>query len=151
MRALPSTPMRAPLRSLTALLVAASLAACGDSPTEPPGESLACNTTVGNLSAGDTVTGVLTRESCRLTDGSYADRWRLVLDAPAVLTIDMLSDDVDSYLVVRDAAGNQVVANDDGAGGTDSRITFGFPAGTFYVLANTYYEDEFGGYTLIVE
>ncbi len=138
--------------SLLALLALTALtAACDDAPTGPPSESLACNTTVGNLAAGDTVTGVLTRESCRLTDGTYADRWRLVLAAPTILTIDMLSDDVDAYLIVRDVAGAQVVADDDGAGASDARITYGFAAGTYYILANTYYTNELGGYTIIVE
>lgn len=141
-------PRRGTLIALLALT--ALTAACDDSPTAP-GESLSCNTTVGNLSPGDTVTGVLTRQSCRLTDGSYADRWRLVLGASAVLTLDMLSDDVDSYLIVRDASGTEIVANDDGAGGSDARITYGFAAGTYYILANTFYQDEFGGYTIIVE
>lgn len=144
--------MLSPIRTLLVLAVAGLTAACDDDPVGPtPGESLACNTTVGSLAPGDTVTGVLTTESCRLVDGSRADRWRLVLAAPAVITIDMISDDVDAYLLIRDAAGNQVAANDDGAGGTDARITYGFAAGTYYVLANTYYENEYGGYTLIVE
>lgn len=137
--------------TLLALLALTALtAACDDAPTAPR-ETAACNTTVGNLSTGDTVTGVLSRESCRLTDGTYADRWRLVLNAPTILTIDMLSDDVDAYLIVRDAAGVEIVFDDDGAGGSDARITHGFAAGTYYVLANSYYSDEFGGYTIIVE
>ena len=143
---------RLPHRGIVLAIIAltALTAACSDGPTAPR-ESAACRTTVGNLAAGDTVTGVLSRESCRLTDGTYADRWRLVLDAPAILTIDMFSDDVDSYLIVRDAAGNEVVYDDDGAGAQDARITHGFAAGTYYVLANSYYSDEFGGYTIIVE
>ena len=108
-----------------------SLAAACDAAPTAPRESAACSTTVGNLAPGDTVTGVLSRESCRLTDGTYADRWRLVLAAPAVLTIDMLSDDVDSYLIVRDAAGVEIVFDDDGAGAQDARITHGFAAGTY--------------------
>ena len=137
--------------TLLALFALTALAAaCGDGPTAL-GESAACNTTVGRLSPGVTVTGVLTRESCRLEDGTYADRWRLVLDAPAIITIDMLSDEVDSYLIVRDAAGVKIVFDDDGAGGSDARITHGFAAGTYYVLANSYYSDEFGGYTITVD
>jgi len=138
--------------ALIALVALGALtAACGDDGPTAPRESAACNTTVGRLAPGDTVTGVLTRESCRLTDGTYADRWRMVLAAPAILTIDMLSDDVDSYLIVRDAAGVEIVFDDDGGGGTDARITHGFAAGTYFVLANSYYSDEFGGYTIIVE
>lgn len=142
-------PRRVTLLALLALT--AVTAACDDSPTGPGGESLACTTTIGNLSPGDTVTGVLTRQSCRLSDGSYADRWRLELAAPTIVTIDMYSDDVDAYLIVRDASGAQVVTDDDGAGGTDARITHGFAAGVYYVVANSFYQDEFGGYTLIVE
>ena len=137
--------------TLLALLALTALTtACGEGPTAPR-ETAACNTTIGNLSSGDTVTGVLSRESCRLTDGTYADRWRLVLADPTILTIDMLSTDVDAYLIVRNAAGVDIVFNDDGAGGSDARITHGFAAGTYYVLANSYYSDEFGGYTIIVE
>lgn len=146
--------MRLASRSLLVVLLAATALACGDDgPSGPPSESAACSTTVGNLSAGDTVTGVLSRQSCRLTDNTAADRWRLVLTQPAVLTLEMQSDDFDAYLIVRDAAGNELVFDDDGVGGgtTDARITYGFAAGTYYVLANSYYEDEYGGYTLIVE
>ncbi len=141
-------PRRGTLLAL--LAVSALTAACDGAPTAPR-ETAACNTSIGNLSSGDTVTGVLSRESCRLTDGTYADRWRLVLADPTIMTIDMLSDDVDAYLIVRDAAGVEIVFDDDGAGGSDARITHGFAAGTYYVLANSYYSDEFGGYTIIVE
>lgn len=141
-------PRRGTLLALLALT--ALTAACDDAPTAPR-ETAACNTTIGNLRSGVTVTGVLSRESCRLTDGTYADRWRLVLFDPTILTIDMLSDDVDAYLIVRDAAGVDLVFDDDGAGGSDARITHGFAAGTYYVLANSYYSDEFGEYTIIVE
>lgn len=130
---------------------AVTVAACDDGPTAPPTESLACNTTVGTVGIGSAVTGVLTRESCRLTDNTHADRWRLVLDSAAIVTIDLLSDDFDAFLIVRDSEGNLVAQDDDGAGGSDARITHGFAAGTYYILANTYYASEFGGYSLYVD
>ncbi len=141
---------RRPLLLAVLAVVTLSAAACDDDPVGPPRESLACNTTVGNLSLGDTVTGVLVRESCRLTDGSYADRWRLDIDTASVLTIDHISDDFDPYLIIRDAAGNTIVEDDDGGIDINARITFGFAAGTYYVLANTFDPNDFGGYTLIV-
>ena len=141
-------PRRGTLLALLALT--ALTAACDNAPTAPR-ESAACNTTVGAVSLGAMVTGVLSRESCRLADGTYADRWRLVLAAPTIVTIDMISDDVDSFLIVRDAAGVQIAFDDDGAGASDARITHGFAAGTYYVLASSYYSDEFGGYTLFVD
>lgn len=138
-------------RPALVLIAAGSLAACDDDPVGPPSDSLACNTTVGTVGIGDTVTGILTGESCRLSDGTRADRWRLVLDQAAIITIDMYSDDVDSFLIVRDSEGNLIAQDDDGAGSPDARITHGFAAGTYYIIANTYYQDEYGGYTLIVE
>lgn len=143
-------PRRAALLATLAAVTLTAAACDDDGPTGPPAESLACNTTVGNLAFGDTVTGVLVRESCRLTDGSYADRWRLEVDTASVLTIDHISNDFDPFLIIRDAQGNQIVSDDDGGIGDDSRITFGFAAGTYYVLANTFDADDFGGYTLIV-
>lgn len=139
------------IRSALLALLTSTLVACDDAPTAPPTESLACNTTVGTVSPSAEVTGVLTRESCRLTDGTYADRWRLVLDSAAIVTIDMFSEDVDPFLIIRNSAGELVAQDDDGAGSPNARITHGFAAGTYYIIANTYYSNEFGGYTLYVD
>lgn len=139
------------LRPALLSLAAASLVACDDGPTAPPTDSLACNTTVGTVGIGAQVTGVLTRESCRLTDGTYADRWRMVLDSAAIVTIDMYSDEVDPFLIIRNSAGELVAQDDDGAGSPNARITHGFAAGTYYIIANTYYSNEFGGYELYID
>lgn len=138
-------------RPLALALLTAALAACDESPTSPPGDSLACNTTVGTVGIGSTVTGVLTEESCRFSDGTRADRWRLVLDSAAIITIDMTSDDVDSYLIVRNSEGTLIAQDDEGGGSPHARITHGFAAGTYYIIANTYYQDEYGGYTLSIQ
>lgn len=139
------------LRPALVLLLSSSLMACDDGPTAPVGDSLACNTTVGTVGIGDVVTGVLTPESCRFADGTRADRWRLVLAAPAIITIDMVSDDVDPFLAVRDGDGFLIAQDDEGGGSPNARITHGFAAGTYYIVANTYYRDEYGGYTLSIE
>jgi hypothetical protein len=139
------------VRPAVLILLTSSLMACDEGPTSPPTDSLACNTTVGTVSIGDSVTGVLTPESCRFADGTRADRWRLVLAAPAIITIDMISDDVDPFLIVRDEDGFLIAQDDEGGGSPNARITHGFAAGTYYISANTYYRDEFGGYSLIVE
>jgi len=139
------------LRPALLVLLSSSLVACDDGPTAPVGDSLACNTTVGTVGLGDTVTGILTPESCRFADGTRADRWRLVLAAPAIITIDMVSDDVDPFLAVRDGDGFLIAQDDEGGGSPNARITHGFAAGTYYIVANTYYRDEYGGYTLSIE
>ena len=139
------------LRPLAALAFVLAVAACSDTPTQPAGDSLACNTTVGNIAPGDTVTGILTVESCRFSDGTRADIWRLTLAAPAIITIDMTSTDVDPFLIVRDSTGFLIAQDDDGAGSPNARITHGFAAGTYYIIANTYYQNEYGGYELSIE
>lgn len=138
-------------RPILFALLTSTLVACGDGPTDPPTDSIACSTTVGTVGIGSTVTGILTPESCRFADGTRADRWRLVLDSAAIITIDMISDDVDSYLIVRKTDGTLVVQDDEGGVSPDARITHGFAPGTYYIIANTYYQDEYGGYTLVIE
>ena len=143
-----------PSISARPLLIAALtsvLLACDDGPTAPLTDSLACNTTVGTVGLRQTVTGILTNESCRFADGTRADRWRIVLDSAAIITIDMTSLDVDPYLILRNSEGTLVAQDDDGGGSPDARITIGLAPGTYYIVANTYYQDEFGGYTLSVD
>lgn len=147
-----TSPMRPrvlrPLAVLAAVLV---VAACDDSPTQPAGDSLACNTTVGNIAVGDTVTGILTRESCRFADGTRADIWRLTLANPAIITIDLVSTEFDPFLIVRNSEGFLIAQDDDGGGSPNARITHGFAAGVYYIVANTYYQDEYGDYELFIE
>lgn len=141
------------LRRSTLLLAvaAATTLGCTDGPTAPV-ESGACRTTVGRVGIGDTVTGVLTRESCRLSDDTYADRWRLSLPSSAIITIDLMSDDFDSYLIVRDEAGTDLVFDDDGGDyPKDARITHGFAAGNYIIVANVYDALVTGAYTLTVQ
>jgi hypothetical protein len=140
-----------PVRPLLLALLSSTLLACDDGVTAPPTDSIACNTTVGTIDLSETVTGVLTPESCRFADGTRADRWRIVLDSAAIITIDMTSDDVDPFLMIRHADGTLIAQDDDGGGSPDARITIGLAAGTYYIVANTYYQDEYGGYTLAVE
>jgi hypothetical protein len=51
----------------------------------------------------------------------------------------LISDDLDTYLVLSDADGNVLATDDDGAGDLDSRITFVVPEdGEYLVTATTY-------------
>jgi len=138
-------------RPVLLALLTSTLIACDDVPTSPPTDSLACNTTVGTISRGSTVTGVLTPESCRFSDGTRADRWRLVLDSAAIITIDMTSPDVDPFLIIRHSDGTLIAQDDEGGGSPNARVTIGLASGTYYIVANTYYQDEFGGYTLAIQ
>jgi serine protease Do len=115
------------------------------------GESLACSTTVGSIAVGDTVSGVITNDSCRLSDNTGADRWQFNLAATATVTIDLASDEFDSYLILRDEAGLLLASDDDSGGGLNARITYTFPAGNYIIVANVYDALGAGAYTLSIQ
>ena len=141
-----------PIRPALIVLAAATIAACDTTPTQNrPQDSLACNTTVGTLGRTADVSGILTQESCRFSDGTYADRWRIVFDSAAIVTIDLTSNDFDPFLIVRDSSFMLVAQDDDGGGSPNARITHGFAKGTYYIIANTYYQNELGAYNLTVQ
>jgi len=102
------------------------------------------------ISNPQTVNGELTGADCRLSDGSYADRWEITLTTTTALRIDMTSAAFDAFLFMRDASNNTVASDDDGAGGTNARIEGTFPAGTYIIWANSFLPGTTGAYSLAV-
>ncbi len=97
------------------------------------------------ISYGDTVRG-------QITDERFA--WHYIFDGDAgdVISIRMraISGPLDSYLILRDSAGNELISNDDDpAGGTfDAYIdAFALPADDTYTIVATRYGEENGGTT----
>ncbi|WP_431475649.1 PPC domain-containing protein [Massilia eburnea] len=67
------------------------------------------------------------------------------------MTITLASSSFDAYLYLRDGSGNVVSSNDDGGGGTNSRISYTLPAGAwgnYTIEATSYYSGRSGAYTL---
>jgi hypothetical protein len=100
------------------------------------------------LMIGDEVAGTLT------DDVPYAE-YSVFAFANDVVTITLVSDDFDAYLVLLDEAGNELAANDDGAGGLDAGIiSFIIPEdGVYTVVAQSFGyqvggESGVGAYTL---
>lgn len=86
----------------------------------------------------------------------YSDVYSIVLTNGQAVTIKADSgDDLDTYLIMTDANGYPVAANDDddtGALGVGSRIDFVAPAaGTYLIEQSTFNGLDTGNYTLIVE
>jgi hypothetical protein len=100
------------------------------------------------LNVGDAVTGSLASDDCRLTDGSYADRWAFTLGSATTVRLDLASDAFDPYLVLTDTANNVVASDDDSGPGSSSRIEAALPAGSYLVWANTYAAGQTGAYSL---
>ena len=134
---------------LTAAGIAAGIACGGDGGTGPK-DPQACNTTVGTILIGQTVTGALTTASCQLADDTFADPWTLQVSVITTLTLDLGSTAFDAFLFVRDASGNLVVQDDDSGPDFDARIVHTFGPGTYIVYANAFDVGDVGGYTLSV-
>jgi serine protease Do len=108
---------------------------------------------VNNIAVnGPAVKGVLGDESNVLEfDGSFFNAYTFRANAGQRLTIDMVSNEIDAYLILLDPNGRDIAQNDDGGGGTNARLMTVVPAtGTYTVLANSYSSGEAGEYELRV-
>lgn len=105
-------------------------------PRELPSDTQLRN--AGELTPGEPLNGWYSGES--LT-------YELTLDETSSVTLEMRSSDFDTYLEVE---GNGVLlSDDDGAGGTDSRITEQLLPGTYTVIARGYSNTASGLFELI--
>ena len=73
-------------------------------------------------------------------DTSFVDAYRLSLDQETPLNIMMESAALDSVLIVTDEKLTGVDFDDDSAGQCDALVSGTFPAGEYFILANTYVE-----------
>jgi hypothetical protein len=108
------------------------------------------------IAAGQTVSGRLTTSDPTLDDGSHFHVYRLVARAGERYQVTLRSDDFDAFLAFGRSAGStcsdDCVTDDDGAGGTDSRLRVTTPAaGTYEIRVNTLGGGETGAYRLSVE
>jgi len=108
---------------------------------------------VNTIRPGQTANGNLTPGSGRSSgcEGCYADLYEFSVGSPQTLLLTMNSTAFDTYLRVLGANGVTVAFDDDSAGGTDSRIAYDFPAGTYRIEATSYSADDSGAYTLSLQ
>ncbi|HEX2202605.1 MAG TPA: Ig-like domain-containing protein [Longimicrobium sp.] len=102
---------------------------------------------------GSTTNGTLDEDDCFFTaDNSFVDFYELRVRETRQVTITMSSSAVDAYLLLADRVGESLVdEDDDGAGGTNARITATLSPGRYLVGANTAFGEEFGNYTLTIQ
>ena len=94
---------------------------------------------VGNLAVGEEVAGALTTDDALSWDGTYVQAWSLKLEAGDSVTVDVLSNDFDAFLVVVAPRLADVFTDDDGAGACDARVTLtAAVAGQYRVAVNTW-------------
>jgi hypothetical protein len=106
------------------------------------------------ISLGETRAGRLTSASEVLGDGSYYDRWYIDGRSGDRIRIEMRSSDFDTYLsfgTEQNGQFNQLESDDDGAGGTDSRIDVTLQrTGRYLIRANSLSAGREGEYRLSV-
>jgi hypothetical protein len=91
-----------------------------------------------SLTVGSEVPGMLATTDHLWTDDSYVQAWALELQRGTTVTVDLLSDEFDAYLMVAGPGIAGSLYDDDGAGACDARITLtAAEDGTYRVVVNT--------------
>ncbi|WP_239112940.1 tetratricopeptide repeat protein [Halomicronema sp. CCY15110] len=97
----------------------------------------------------NTVTGQLDEASDTLEDGSYFNVHPFEGRAGESITIELMSDAFDTYLLLIGPDGQTIAQDDNGNGGTNSWIIVTLPTtGTYQMAANSYMVGATGRYTL---
>lgn len=119
-------------------------------PTVATNAILAREATAQRLRLGQTVSGDLRQVSEAMSDASPFQVWYFEGRRGQRVTINMRAPDFDSYLHLGIVGTKTMVAtDDDGAGGTNSRITATLPQdGMYAVIANSLRPNGRGPYTL---
>lgn len=99
---------------------------------------------------GSPVQGRLDSSSNILPDGSYYNPYSFQGQAGQRITIDMVSNEIDAYLILISADHDDFFVQDDDSGGNlNARLSVQLPhTGTYVILANAYAEGETGRYQL---
>ena len=101
------------------------------------------------IGINESVNGQLTSSDCLLEDGSYADFYMFNGQSGQNVVVTLNSTAFDTYLGLANSTGTLILEDDNGGGGTNSRIQTVLPAtGTYIILANSLLPNQFGNYTV---
>lgn len=78
----------------------------------------------------------------------FARQYRLVVNQPGDITIDLTSGSFDTYLYLLTSRYGLLDYDDDGGASTNSRITRRLQPGVYYVVATSYYDGSTGPFSL---
>ena len=81
---------------------------------------------------------------------AYSDFYLLTLASSTAITVDEQSTAFDTFLRVLNASGTQVASNNDGGGGTNSRISTTLAAGNYVIEATSEFGGSTGAYTVSI-
>ena len=101
------------------------------------------------LTIGETVTDTLAITGCKLVDGSFVRRYSFTLAASTPVRLDMVSTQLDSYLLLQQAGAAATLAEDDDGGvGLNAQVLQVLPAGSYVVTATSATAGEVGVFQL---
>jgi hypothetical protein len=94
---------------------------------------------VASIAFGQMMQGRLEQGDQTMNDGTYADVWTFQGTGGQTVTIDVRSDEFDTYGQLLNASGDRLAEDDDSGGSTNSRITFALPAsGQYQIVVNNF-------------
>ena len=87
---------------------------------------------------GESVGGTLSEADERMDDETYFDAWLLPVCEGGLITIEMMSETLDSYLILSSLAELSQIAEDDDSGiDFNARLTADLDTGLYLIAANT--------------
>jgi hypothetical protein len=120
----------------------------------PDGPQPAPEGSIQALRVGQSVRATLAQGDATLDDGSWYDAYTYTARRGERVVVRMESDDFDTVLGIGTGSddADDLVMDDDGGGGTNSRVEFTATRdGTLYIRANALFAGEGGAYTIVVE
>jgi len=128
-----------------------SLVSLFDSPATGTSVLTLLSTDGRKLEIGDEVRGALSPSDILGVNESYLEAWSLKGKPGQTFSIDLISDDFDSYLYVVGPGLSETLRDDDGGGACHSRIDFTvLEPGVFHVVASSSSSRQTGTYQLRV-
>ena len=101
----------------------------------------------GSIAMNSEVSGTLSRNDARLTDGSVYQAWTFYGSQGQMVQIDVMSDAFDAFCILQGPAGNEIARDDDSGEGLNARLSVALPvSGQYRVIANTYARNQYGRY-----
>lgn len=130
---------------LAVLLAAGEIGSLASTAISAPTQRLA------QLTPGS-ITGQLDENSQTLDDGNYISYFNVHTfegETGTYVSIEMVSEEFDAYLILLGPEGNLIVQDNNGGDGTNARLAVTLPStGTYQILANSYNAGATGQYRL---